>query len=202
MLREIQIEAKKQQVEIDLDKKIFNVGQDLSGLGGNTNRIRYLEYINEEELMGGKIRNFTEEEKEPNIDWNLIFKKSFDKEGQELIMNVDYTYGFEEEIAGIDESLLGNDIPANVELVIQNTQIRESQDNIVFKGDYIHSLFSDGKLEVGYKSSIRTIRSDYLVEELQDGIWETLPDFTNKFNYDEGIHAAYATLGNKSGRFS
>jgi hypothetical protein len=54
------------------------------GLGENTNNIRYLEYINEDEFIGGKNRNFIEKEKEPNIDWNLTFKKSFDKEGQEL----------------------------------------------------------------------------------------------------------------------
>jgi outer membrane receptor protein involved in Fe transport len=172
------------------------------GLGENTNNIRYLEYMNEDEFIGGKNRNFIEKEKEPNIDWNLTFKKSFDKEGQELRLDVDYTYGFEEEIADINETPLGNDIPVNDALVIQNTLIRESQDNLVLQGDYVHPLFAEGKLEVGYKSSIRTIRSDYFVEELQDGIWETLPDFTNKFNYDEGIHAVYATIGNKSGRFS
>ncbi len=52
------------------------------------------------------------------------------------------------------------------------------------------------------RNSIRRIDNDYLVEELDENDWIRLDAFSNDFNYDEDIHAAYVIYGNKIGRFS
>ena len=60
----------------------------------------------------------------------------------------------------------------------------------------------EGKFETGYRGSLRHINNDYLVEELADGDWGRLDNFSNDFIYDENIHGFYVSAGNKIDRFS
>ncbi|MEM6807070.1 MAG: outer membrane beta-barrel family protein, partial [Bacteroidota bacterium] len=70
--------------------------------------------------------------------------------------------------------------------------------------DYSHPYRKDGKMELGYRGSIRRIENDYQVEEFdrESQSWEVLSNFSNDFVYDEEIHALYATVGDKLGKFS
>ncbi len=172
------------------------------GNGDNLSEILYSDYDYDERLTGGKTRTFKEKEIEPNMDYNITFRKEFDKKGQLITVDVDYTYGYEKELADIDEMLVSEEIPPNDPLLTQRSEIVETNDNLVMQADYTHPLFKEGRWEIGWKSSIRNINNDYMVEELQDGDWLVLPGFTNQFDYDEDIHAVYSTLGNKTGKIT
>jgi hypothetical protein len=172
------------------------------GDGDNISEIAYTEFDEVGQLTGGKNRYFREKEIEPNIDYNIAYQRKFNQKDQVLTIDVDYTYGYEEEIAEIDESLISEEIPPNDPLLTQNSEIIETNDNLVIQSDYAQPLFGNGRLEVGYKGSIRNINNDFFVEELQDGEWVELPGLTNQFDYDEDIHAIYSTIGNKTEKFT
>ena len=175
-----------------------------TGKGNNINTLNQLNYNEAEVLQGGKIRNFNERETEPNLDYVMSYKRVFDKEGRILTADVNYTYGYEEELADISEEPYSTDVPApeNDPLRDQFSNITETNDNLVVQADYTQPILSKGKLNTGFKSSLRHINNDYYVEELRDGQWVTLPEVTNQFDYDENIHAAYATLGDDQKSFT
>jgi outer membrane receptor protein involved in Fe transport len=172
------------------------------GIGDNLSNIFYYEYIGEDALTGAKKRRFSEKEIEPNMDYTVTYLRKFEGKDHQLMVDVNYTYGYEEEIADIDEFLISPEIPPNDPLLVQRSDLVETNDNLVVQADYTRPVLSDGRLEVGYKSSIRNINNDYVVEEIQDGDWAELPGLTNQFDYDEDIHALYATMGNKTKKFS
>lgn len=172
-----------------------------TGRGNNVNTLDQLNYTNDI-LLGGKTRNFVEREAEPNMDYSLSYKRTFDKEDQVLTIDANYTYGYESEQADIDEEPYATDIPVSEELRDQFSDIVETNDNLVLQADYSQPVGDKGKIEAGYKSSIRNIDNDYFVEELRDGEWVTLPEVTNQFAYDEDIHAVYATVGDDREKFT
>lgn len=173
-----------------------------TGNGTNRNEIYQLDYDGTETLLGGKVRKFTEKETEPNLDYNLTYKHDFGKKNQTFTLDASYTYGYEEELADIEEFPYSEEIPVDEELLTQFSSITETQDNLVVQADYIQPLFGQGQLEAGYKGSIRNIDNDFFVEELREGDWTELPDVSNQFAYDENIHALYATLGDKNEKFT
>jgi outer membrane cobalamin receptor len=172
------------------------------GDGDNISDIYYYEYLGEDALTGAKQRRFEEMELEPNIDYTITYLRKFEGKDHQLTVDIDYTYGYEEEIADIDEFLISEEIPPNDPLLTQHSDLVETNDNLVLQADYSRPVLSGGRLELGYKSSIRNINNDYMVEEVQDGEWVELPGLTNQFNYDEDIHALYSTFGNKANNFS
>ena len=172
-----------------------------TGRGNNTNTLNQLDYDGANELLGGKIRNFSERETEPNMDYTLSYKRIFNDDDHVLTVDANYTYGFEEELADIDEEPYSTDVPVE-DLSDQFSSIVETNDNFVMQADYTQPFFGNGKLDAGLKSSLRTINNDYFVEERQDGEWVTLPDVTNQFDYNENIHAAYASLGDDREKFT
>ena len=168
-----------------------------TGNGTNKNEIHQLDYDGTETLVGGKVRKFTEKETEPNMDYNLTYKRTFDKKDQSFTLDASYTYGYEEELADIEEFPYSAEVPVSDELLTQFSSIGETQDNLVIQADYIQPIFGKGQLETGYKGSIRNINNEYFVEELREGEWVELPEVSNQFDYDEDIHAVYATIGDK-----
>ena len=171
-----------------------------TGRGNNTNELNQLDYEGAA-LVSGKIRTFDERETEPNMDYNLTYERTFDQKDRKLTLDANYTYGFEEELADIDETPYSAEVPVET-LVDQASSITETQDNLVLQADYTHPLAGKGKLDAGYKSSIRNINNDFFVEELRDGQWVTLPEVSNQFEYDEDIHAAYVTVGDDREKFT
>ena len=172
------------------------------GNGTNTTELYQLDYDGTETLVGGKIRKFKEKETEPNLDYNLSYKHDFGKKNHVFTADVSYTYGFEEELADIEEFPYSSNVPVDGELLTQYSSITETQDNLVIQTDYSQPIFGNGQLDAGYKGSIRNINNDFFVEELQEGNWVELPDISNQFDYDENIHALYTTLGDKQDKFT
>ena len=176
---------------------LYNIGK-----GDNVSNILYSEYDYNDQLTGSKTRTFMEEEIEPNMDYNITFRKEFAKKDQLLTLIWIIPTDMRKELADIDEQLVSEEIPPNDPLLIQQSEIVETNDNFVIQADYAHPVFEQGRWEVGLKSSIRNINNDYTVEEQEDGDWVALPGLTNQFDYDEDIYAVYSTLGNKTGKIS
>jgi outer membrane receptor protein involved in Fe transport len=56
---------------------------------------------------------------------------------------------------------------------------------------------------VGIRNNFRRVKNNYIVEEQdENGEWFPLFNFSNDFQYDESIQAAYAIIGNSGNRIS
>lgn len=177
----------------------------------NFSTITYKDYLNTTNLANlQEITNRTDNEREDEkaIQYSLNYKKTFDKKGQELTATMQYEEDSETEGSDYLEKYFDrNNNPLDRPDLLQESNNAESEKQYLFQIDYVNPISADGKFELGVRSSIRDIRNDYEVNEFDDNIWQPLLDFrgnplSNNFKYDEDIHAAYAILGNKVGKFS
>ena len=171
----------------------------------NFNRIQYRDYVNDlSNQVGFTERTDDEVEKEPNLEYALTYKKLFERKGHELTFDFRYQDEEESESSVFEEKyyLADETEPSGKPDLLQRSKNVEGNSNLIFQLDYTFPFSKDGKMEAGLRSGIRDITNDFQVEQLQDAEWIALDNFTNNLLYDENIHAAYATYGNKFGKVS
>ena len=142
-----------------------------------------------------------EKETSPTLEYNIDYVNRINDKGHELKATVQYSNNDETEIASYTQGYYNNSVFEGNTLV-QRSDNTEKQSNIIFQTDYVKPLGKDSKFEAGLRSQLRKISNDYLVEELQNGQWEKLNNFSNKFRYSEDVHAAYSIYGTKIKKFS
>jgi len=169
----------------------------------NDYNLNYQDLDRDLDLLYVTDRYDNELETDENMEYSINYSRTFAKKGQKLSADVQYRDNNETEQSNINEN--SYDVREDEELpeLFQRSLNEEFDRGWLIQADYVHPFGSDGKLEVGFRNSIRRIGNDYLVEELNDmGEWENLEGFSNEFNYDEDIYATYAMLGNKAKKFS
>jgi len=177
----------------------------------NFSDIVYKDYIGSTDftdLQEVTTRSDIETEDEKAIQYSLNYKKTFDKKGKELTATIQYENDTETESSDYLERYFDrNNDPIDRADLLQESRNAEGEKQYLFQIDYVNPISKDGKFEFGVRSSIRDIRNDYEVNEFDDNIWQPLLDFkgnplSNNFKYDEDIHAVYAIVGDKKGKFS
>ncbi len=167
--------------------------------------IRYDDYAAEgAPLDRYTLRTQDEDEKEPNSEFNLTYKRSFDQKGHVLstaITYLDYWENSDQVYTQDAYSPNGTAIPGGS---LYQTSINDEFDRQwLLQLDYTKPIGSEGNFETGIRSSIRNMENDFIVSErTESGDMVALPGLDDIFLYDENIHAAYAILGNKSNKFS
>ena len=139
-------------------------------------------------------RSEIEKEDDDSYEYEFNYTRTFDRKGQKLTADFQYRSNVETEKSTIFEYDLLNESTISNR---QRTSNREGNTNIRLQADYIHPIREGVKFEAGYRGTIQDILSDYQVEEMRQGTWENLVNFTNEFNYEEHVHAAYAIYENK-----
>lgn len=147
------------------------------------------------------LRNNFETEKGPRLEYALDYKKEFDKKGREWTANLQYQNVNEIEASDIDESRVVNQLNLGTNLR-QRTQNDEGEKNLNFQTDYKTPVGQSASLETGLRTTNRTIRNDYFVEEKEGEVWKTIESLTNDFKYDEHVHAGYAIFNDKKYKYS
>lgn len=166
----------------------------------NISDIWYEDYTTSHQLIQRTLRTDNEQEIEYNRELEVSYKKTFVQKGRELSAIVNYRESDENENSAIS-NFLGTDLNNPFEL--QRSSNSELESQWLMQADYIHPFLENAKFETGYRSTLRSINNNYLVEEQQEnGSWDNLPQFTNNFVYNENIYAAYAILSNKTGSWS
>ncbi len=179
----------------------YRIGKD-----DNFSEIEYRDYISSrdpENLMGITTRRDDELEDETNLEYSLTYRKEFDRKGQEFTADIRFQDNIEEESSSIREQFFTPEFtPTNEADLRQRSNNAEGEQELIIQLDYVHPISEEGKMEFGYRTSIRNIDNDFSVEEIENGEWTTLPNFSNEFAYDERVYAAYAIIGEKWGDFS
>jgi len=146
-------------------------------------------------LFSNSSRKDTEIEDDDNIEYQLRYTRTMKGDGHELTAEVQYRDNDETEDSSIDSANLLTD--SNV-IEYQRSLNEQGDRNLLTQIDYVYPINDGKKFEAGYRGTFREISSDYIVEEIDDNdVFQPLPGFTNFFQYNEDVYAAYAIFENK-----
>ena len=167
--------------------------------GLNNTNTNYLDYDSEGTLRREVLRTEREEEPELNSEIELSYRRTYDREGQLFTADFKWIENREVENARFSQTDFSIDSTG-----FQRSSNTENERNALVQIDYTHPFSEKGKVEAGFKSTLRVIDNDFLVEQqdTEDNSWFILPEFNNNLIYTENIHAAYLIAGNEINRFS
>lgn len=144
-----------------------------------------------------------ESEKESNLLYTLIYRKTFSKKGHQLISDIQYEDKAASKTSVFEEHYFdGKNYPLNGVDYLQLSDNEEGNRRLGFNMDYILPLKKDGKFEAGWQSAVREIFNDYEVREIINSVENPDADFTNDFLYQETIHGMYVNLGKSIHKFT
>jgi len=167
--------------------------------------INYRDYINNlSNRFSVTDRQQDETEDEPNSEYALSYKRSFEKKGHELLIDARYLDYWEHSDQTFTQLTVFDDGINNlVDGLTQKSLNDETEKQWLFSADYVQPFGKEGKYELGVRSSFRDMSNDFFVTEKDSaGFFQPLDSLNNNFLYDENINAAYAIIGNKIKRFS
>ncbi|MEO1654183.1 MAG: outer membrane beta-barrel protein, partial [Bacteroidota bacterium] len=155
--------------------------------GNNNTDIQYLDFDGLGNLDSTTVRFQDEDEVDDNVEFEINYKRTFDRKGQELTANFTWLEAIDEENANLFEDNIDNaDLP-----FFQRSFNTENERNFLAQLDYVHPFLANAKFETGFKATLRDIDNDFLVEEQDlDGDYEALPGLDNQYRYQEYVYAA------------
>lgn len=166
---------------------------------GDDNNL-YAEWIQELADETTRFNRSTEEDDHSfNSNVGLAFRRILDPTKHELTAEVDFRYQqSDEEQVYLEELLFTNADPT-----VASQERNSLDDNMAttsFQVDYIRPIGEEGKLETGYKGSLKNLETEQFTETFSDEAGRFVPDAGNNvFDYTEQIHAAYGIVGQQFG---
>lgn len=149
------------------------------------------------------VRNNNEVEENYTTDNALIYERFFDNEIQSFRALASYSIRDQQEDQNIDvfnNTLIDeNRAPDRLE----RSMTDEVRNTGVLQIDYTHPL-GEGKLETGYKTTLRYYDNDYNYEFYNDTLnqFMALDSVSNRFKYEDQVHALYAIYTNSWGQLN
>ena len=169
-------------------------GFGMDGTGVSTNDIKYklIDKVNNIDL-----RNYSRQNRGDGIrksyNVNLDYKREFEKKGNTLLASLSYST----HTRGNDNRIVDTlSIPKSD----FNQHIIGTSRDLTFKADYTNKLTESSRLEAGWQSVVgnRLSTSTAFDNLTSDSILE----YNNDFDYNEQIHAAYLTYGDRFDKLS
>ncbi|PHI19854.1 TonB-dependent receptor [Lewinellaceae bacterium SD302] len=185
------------------DKTVLTLaGRYNRGRDNNDNTTIFLDYL-DEQFLERTIRTDDELEREEETEISLKFSKKYEQKGREWTADIRFQDETETEGSDLNNFVFGDLTSENGTLdIVQRSDNKESNRNLIFQTDYIHPVGAEGRAEVGVRIGLRDIANDFGVSEVVNGVFEPLEGLTNEFFYNENIYAAYFIYGNKAGNLS
>ncbi|MGJ1204054.1 TonB-dependent receptor domain-containing protein [Sphingobacterium lactis] len=152
------------------------------------NDINY-NYWNVPGLGSSSFRNSLQHEDDLGIDAQVDFKRTLNREGEELTANVSFGYDTEDGVNDFHQTFANG----NADLKrVNNTS--ESGKNWNMQLDYVLPFGENHKFEAGYRSILRYSDESQYSEELDSLTQNFIPDYriTNDFDMASTVHALYA----------
>ncbi|KAF2510576.1 outer membrane beta-barrel family protein [Flavobacterium foetidum] len=133
---------------------------------------------------------------EPQI-YNVLelnYAKTFDKKDKKWTSSLQYVFWNDNENQYIDQQ---RTFPDQSPVSNLYTNDIESSNDIFIKSDFVNPISENSKIEMGIRSDMRAISSDYYT--ILDDMLQK--QFTNKLKYGENLYSAYFQFGSKIKRF-
>lgn len=157
-----------------------------------------------ESLSGELIRAYTRDnneiEENYTFDNALIYEYFFDDSTRSFRALASNSVRDQIETQNIDKYQGTINPEVNEPTGFERAQNDELRYTTILQADYVHPLAS-GKLEAGYKSTFRSYDNDYDYELYVDSVaaFQNLDSVSNRFLYEDQIHALYAIYSNSFG---
>jgi len=175
-------------------------------LGDENNEatIFYNDYLNSFDgsgFLSQTQRTDDEKEDELNAEYSLNYRKEYSSRQHTLNIQAQYNERSEVESSDLAESFSLNGEPATPSLQ-QYSNNDEGYETYLFQVDYVHPISKNHKWETGLRSSLRDVRNDFFVGNINGTDTIGIPGLVNDFFYNEDIYAGYFIYGNGFGKFS
>ncbi len=168
----------------------------------NPSTVKYYDQFLIDNLDSVTIRKANEVEGDENLEYAINYTRNFSRKGHKLTADFQYQDNNEVEKSdlvestGVTENLL-------TPILFQRSENDEGEKRIMAQTDYNQPFGDKGMIEAGVRFTDRLVRNDYVVEDLdQNGVYQIDPNFSNDFEYEEKVLAAYGIVSNELERFS
>lgn len=156
--------------------------------------------------IGITLRSDNEAETEANYQGSLNYKKTFEQKGRKFTADFRFQDNGEVENSLINQFFDAENIPSltSTPELAQRSINDESAKSYQLQLDYVHPFKKNGKFEIGYRGSIRTVQNNFEVTEdtIGNGQFYRIESVSDNFIYDENIQAIYTSIGDKIDKFS
>ncbi len=170
---------------------LYNTGSESS-----SEVVNYFEANNNNVTSASYARDVETGETPTNIDYNLNYRKTFSKPKKEFLFDATYSdaSAFKNESYSERNYTLKYE-PKNVSPFKQNTETNSKNNIISAQVDYVQPFKNQMKWELGAKTTLRTIGSDFSSNVFDYSATAFILDtnLSNNFLYKENIYAAYST---------
>ena len=128
---------------------------------------------------------------------SMNYKRTFDKEGQELTADAifsAYDRNSDNNIYRLDSILAPHNDKSNTDGTVNS---------FTFQSDFVKPIGNGGRMETGLKGIIRKQDADYTFKTLLNtGIWQDTANLSNRFILNDQIYAGYIIYSNTIGPIS
>ncbi|WP_373518554.1 TonB-dependent receptor domain-containing protein [Pricia sp.] len=154
----------------------------------------------ENQLSSRTFREELENEEDNSYQVSLNYINRFDDDGHELTADFQYSNDDEIKNSTIEEQ---RTLPDEDLLVLEDIFENEKENEYLAQIDYVLPM-EDAQFEAGYRGTFEEEITDYRLDSLDQssGQFVVNENLTNKFTYNENVHAVYSQYGNKFGQFS
>jgi outer membrane receptor protein involved in Fe transport len=181
----------------------------LSWFSANNNRIRTRSglaidssFLNQKIDKAYSISNPDHENSVSN-DFNLNYRKTFDRKDEEL--TVDLIQNFDHETSYANNEQINFNPLTLIDTLSLNkyrTNTNEKDRTTTLQANYVYPFGNEGKIETGWQSIVKQMDNDYQYDSLSAGTYIKDMNKSNHFVYDQQVHAFYTTVGTMFNNFS
>ncbi len=168
---------------------------------GESSNLRTTQFFDGENTLD---RTSVRTEDEPEDEWDyevrLNYQTTFKKEGRQLSGTLQMSDSYEKEVENYFETITA----ANgtfIDELRQNAPAIEGRTQYLGQLDY-EQKFGDYKFETGWRSTIQRLDNEGVFNVFNEATsaFEKIDSNSNRFFYDEDVHALYATFGGEVGK--
>lgn len=155
----------------------------------NTVDLRYRDFNADDELVQVVNRFDDEIETETTLEGTLSWVKQYpDNDDHKWTADLRFTSERDRERSDIRQ-----DTNEREGVLRQDVDNLENQRSVLIQSDYVKPFDEDRSFETGMRLTLRTIENDYNLNDVDaDGNLIAVPEFTNRFLFNENVYAAYA----------
>jgi outer membrane receptor protein involved in Fe transport len=174
------------------DKNSLSIGGfGMSGYGDSKSTI---DYLLTNEVIHSTLRDYTRINTgtgtRPSLNVNLDYRHDFNKKGTHNILS---SLAYSEHKRGSDNKFEQSYLPTPINDITQSSVNNNKE--LVFKTDYTNKFSETSRLEAGWQSTLNNRITDAYGFYTQTNA--EISTYKDKFDYNEMIHAAYLTYGDR-----
>jgi outer membrane receptor protein involved in Fe transport len=154
----------------------------------NRTTVIYRDFDDDGDLLETTNRFTLEDSENQNLESSLNYKRTYtDHEDHEWTAVVQYILDDDLELSDITQTVEAGSNP-----LLQRASNTEYETNLLLQTDYVRPFGDSLKVEGGLRTTLRTIRNAFLVEEADaGGTFSVVAPFDDELKYTENIGAAY-----------